>query len=37
MDYNNIATSVFTEVEYAFVGLSEEDAIKKLNEFRINT
>ena len=30
MDYSNIPTSVFTEVEYAFVGLSEEDAIKKL-------
>ena len=32
MDYNNIATSIFTEVEYASIGLSEEDAIKKLND-----
>ena len=29
MDYHNIPTAVFTEVEYAFVGLSEEDSIKK--------
>eukprot|EP00828_Plagiopyla_frontata_P015823 TRINITY_DN2052_c0_g3_i1.p1 TRINITY_DN2052_c0_g3~~TRINITY_DN2052_c0_g3_i1.p1 ORF type:complete len:399 (-),score=75.97 TRINITY_DN2052_c0_g3_i1:203-1399(-) len=35
MDYSNIATAVFTEVEYAFVGLSEEDAIKKYGEQNI--
>jgi len=30
MDYNNIPIAIFTEVEYSFVGLSEEDAIHKL-------
>jgi thioredoxin reductase (NADPH) len=27
MDYNNIATTVFTPIEYGCIGLSEEDAI----------
>lgn len=29
MDYVNIATTVFTPIEYGAVGFSEEDAIKK--------
>jgi thioredoxin reductase (NADPH) len=29
MDYENIATTVFTPFEYGSVGLSEEDAIKR--------
>jgi thioredoxin reductase (NADPH) len=29
MDYINIATTVFTPIEYGAVGLSEEDALKK--------
>ena len=29
MDYDNIPTAVFTPLEYAVVGLSEEDAIKR--------
>ena len=28
MNYNNIATTVFTPLEYSCVGLSEQDAIK---------
>ena len=28
-DYNFIPTTVFTPVEYSFIGLSEEEAIKK--------
>lgn len=30
MDYDNIATTVFTPLEYGCVGLSEETAIKRL-------
>jgi len=29
MDYVNIATTVFTPIEYGACGYSEEDAIKK--------
>nr|XP_016942345.1 thioredoxin reductase 1, mitochondrial isoform X1 [Drosophila suzukii] len=29
MDYNDVATTVFTPLEYACVGLSEEDAVKQ--------
>ncbi|XP_020808412.1 thioredoxin reductase 1, mitochondrial isoform X3 [Drosophila serrata] len=29
MDYNDVATTVFTPLEYACVGLSEEEAVKK--------
>jgi thioredoxin reductase (NADPH) len=29
MDYVNIATAVFTPIEYGAVGYSEEDAIEK--------
>jgi len=29
MDYTNIATTVFTALEYGACGLSEEDAIAK--------
>jgi thioredoxin reductase (NADPH) len=35
MDYNNIATTVFTPIEYGCIGLSEEDAIKKYGEENI--
>jgi thioredoxin reductase (NADPH) len=29
MDYENVATTVFTPLEYGCIGLSEEDAFKK--------
>lgn len=32
MDYENVATTVFTPLEYSCVGLAEEDAIKKFGE-----
>lgn len=32
MDYADVATTVFTPLEYACVGLSEEDAIKKFGK-----
>jgi thioredoxin reductase (NADPH) len=32
MDYDNVATTVFTPFEYGNVGLSEEDAIQKYGE-----
>lgn len=32
MDYADVATTVFSPLEYACVGISEEDAIKKLGE-----
>lgn len=35
MDYNNIATTVFTPLEYSCVGLSEEAAINKYGEKEI--
>jgi len=35
MDYLNIATTVFTPIEYATVGYSEEDAIKHFSECAI--
>jgi pyruvate/2-oxoglutarate dehydrogenase complex dihydrolipoamide dehydrogenase (E3) component len=36
MDYVNICTTVFTPIEYACVGLSEEDAIQQLGEDNID-
>eukprot|EP01088_Endostelium_zonatum_P016881 TRINITY_DN4745_c0_g1_i1.p1 TRINITY_DN4745_c0_g1~~TRINITY_DN4745_c0_g1_i1.p1 ORF type:complete len:545 (-),score=122.51 TRINITY_DN4745_c0_g1_i1:356-1867(-) len=35
MDYNFIPTTVFTPIEYGCVGLSEEEAIEKYGETRI--
>jgi len=35
MDYQNVATTVFTPLEYGCVGLSEEEALKKFGEDRI--
>ncbi|VEU42580.1 unnamed protein product [Pseudo-nitzschia multistriata] len=35
MDYINVCTTVFTPIEYSCVGLSEEDAIEKFGEDRI--
>jgi hypothetical protein len=35
MDYRNIATAVFTPVEYGCVGYAEEDAIKVFGEENI--
>lgn len=35
MDYENVATTVFTPLEYACVGLSEEAAIKKYGADKI--
>lgn len=35
MDYNLIATTVFTPTEYGAIGLSEEDAISKYGENNI--
>ena len=35
MDYQNVPTTVFTPLEYGFVGLSEEDAIKRYGEQNI--
>lgn len=32
MDYNNVATTVFTPQEYSCVGLSEEQAVKQYGE-----
>jgi len=32
MDYRNVATTVFTPIEYACVGYSEEDAIEKFGD-----
>jgi len=34
MDYENIATTVFTPIEFGTVGLDEEEAIKKLGKDR---
>ncbi len=31
MNYDNIATTVFTPIEYGAIGLSEEDAYNKYN------
>lgn len=36
MDYDNIATTVFTPLEYGCVGLSEESAIQKYGEDNID-
>lgn len=35
MDYDNVATTVFTPLEYGCVGLSEENAIQKYGEDNI--
>lgn len=35
MDYQNICTTVFTPIEYACVGLSEDDAIAKYGQENI--
>ena len=35
MDYDNVATTVFTPLEYGCVGLSEETAIKRFGEDNI--
>uniref|UniRef100_A0A0A9YCV8 thioredoxin-disulfide reductase (NADPH) n=1 Tax=Lygus hesperus TaxID=30085 RepID=A0A0A9YCV8_LYGHE len=35
MDYDNVATTVFTPLEYGCVGLSEEEAVKRLGEDNI--
>ena len=35
MDYINIATAVFSPIEYGAIGYSEEDAIKKFNQENI--
>ncbi|KAI0214948.1 Thioredoxin reductase 1, cytoplasmic [Lamellibrachia satsuma] len=35
MDYTNIATTVFTPLEYGAIGLAEEDAIKKYGAVNI--
>ena len=35
MDYTNIATTVFTSLEYGAIGLSEEAAIEKFGEENI--
>lgn len=35
MDYTNVATTIFTPLEYGCVGLSEEDAISKHGEDEI--
>jgi thioredoxin reductase (NADPH) len=35
MDYQNICTTVFTPIEYACVGLSEDDAIEKYGHSNI--
>lgn len=35
MDYYNIATTIFTPIEYGAIGYSEEDAISKYGEDNI--
>jgi thioredoxin reductase (NADPH) len=35
MNYYNVPTTVFTPIEYGAIGYSEEDAISKLNEDKI--
>ncbi|CAE8597511.1 unnamed protein product [Polarella glacialis] len=35
MDYTDVATAVFTPIEYGAVGYSEDDAIKKLGKERV--
>jgi len=35
MDYDNIATTVFSPLEYGCVGLTEEEAIKRYTEDEI--
>lgn len=35
MDYNNVATTIFSPLEYGLVGITEEEAIKKYTENKI--
>lgn len=35
MDYDNVATTVFSPLEYGCVGLTEEEAINKYSENNI--
>lgn len=35
MDYDNVATTVFSPLEYGCVGLTEEEAIKRYTENKI--
>lgn len=35
MDYHNVATTVFTPLEYGCVGMAEEDAVKKFGQDKI--
>lgn len=35
MNYKNVATTVFTPIEYGCIGYSEEDAIKTFGEENI--
>jgi len=35
MDYQNVATTVFTPLEYSCVGMSEEEAVQKYGENEI--
>lgn len=35
MDYDNIATTVFSPLEYGCVGLTEDEAIKRFTENNI--
>ena len=35
MDYNLVATTVFTPTEYGTIGMSEEDALEKLGDDRV--
>ena len=36
MDYANVATTVFTPVEYGAVGLTEEEAVSQLGNDRVH-
>lgn len=36
MDYTNVATTVFTPLEYGTVGLSEEEAIEKYGQDKLD-
>lgn len=35
MDYDNVATTVFSPLEYGCVGLTEEEAINRYSEDKI--
>jgi len=36
MDYTNVATTVYTPLEYGAIGLAEEDAIKLYGEVTLS-